>query len=321
MKEKTLRFLLLVLLVVLVAACGPAGSPEELATEDARPTNTRPAIVEEEPATPVSVATETSGEEGSGEEEPAEPSQPAVEIDDSEFATTESGLRYAIYEEGSGAEAEAGDIVRVHYTGRLEDGTEFDTSLDTGQPIQFALGTGRVIPGWDEGIALLREGDKARFIIPSDLAYGPQGSGGVIPPDATLIFDVELVEILPGSPDSPTAVDEADLVTSESGLQYYDIEEGTGETPQPGQLVTVQYTLWLEDGTKIDSSLDSGQALVYEVGAGQLFPGLEEGIATMQVGGRRQLIIPPDLAFGPAGSGPIPPDATIIFEVELESVQ
>jgi peptidylprolyl isomerase len=307
-----LRFLLVVLLIVLLAACGPAGSPEELATEDARPTNTRPVPTEAPPT--VAADSESDATENL-------PSFDFGDIDESEFTTTESGLRYAIVEEGSGTEAEAGNIVQVHYTGRLEDGTQFDSSLDRGQPIQFALGSGRVIPGWDEGIALLREGDQARFIVPPDLGYGATGSGGVIPPDATLIFDLELVRVLPPSPAAPTAVDEGDYVTTDSGLKYYDIVEGTGPTPEPGQLATVQYTLWLEDGTKLDSSFDSGQALVYQVGAGQLFPGLEEGIATMKVGGQRQLVIPSELAFGATGSGPIPPDATIIFEVELESIQ
>ena len=315
-----MRFLLVVLLIVLLAACGPAGSPEELATEDARPTNTPPVPAD----TPVPPTEAAESEEDAVEEDAVEEDTPTFDfgdIDESEFTTTESGLRYVILQEGSGAEADAGNIVQVHYSGRLEDGTQFDSSLERGQPIQFALGTGRVIPGLDEGIALLREGDVARFIIPSDLAYGPTGSGGVIPPDATLTFDVELVRVLPPSPAEPTAVGEGDYVTTDSGLQYYDIVEGDGPTPEAGQLATVQYTLWLEDGTKLDSSFDSGQALVYQVGAGQLFPGLEEGIATMKVGGQRQLVIPPALAFGATGSGPIPPDTTIIFEVELESLQ
>jgi peptidylprolyl isomerase len=318
-----LRFLLVVLLIVLLAACGPAGSPEELATEDARPTNTRPVPTN----TPSSAPAEDDEEADTGDAEEADAADPELptfdfgDPDESEFTTTESGLRYLIVEEGDGREADAGNVVQVHYTGRLEDGTEFDSSLNSGQPIQFALGTGRVIPGWDEGIALLREGDQARFIIPPDLGYGATGSGGVIPPDATLIFDVQLVRVLPPSPAEPTAVDEGDYVTTDSGLKYYDIVEGTGATPEPGQFVTVHYTLWLEDGTKIDSSFDSGQPLQFQIGAGQLFPGFEEGMATMKVGGQRQLVIPPELAFGSAGSGPIPPDTTIIFEVQLEEVQ
>lgn len=110
------------------------------------------------------------------------------------FKTTDSGLRYRILREGNGPKARTGQTVSVHYEGSLANGQVFDSSIKRNQPIQFNLGTGQVIPGWDEGIALLKEGDKARFVIPSDLAYGSAGAGGVIPPDATLIFDVELVK-------------------------------------------------------------------------------------------------------------------------------
>ena len=111
------------------------------------------------------------------------------------FSKTDSGLRYQVLQEGKGNKAEKGKTVSVHYKGQLADGTVFDSSYKRNQPIDFALGAGQVIPGWDEGIQLLKVGDKARFVIPSDLAYGSAGAGGVIPPDATLIFDVELMNV------------------------------------------------------------------------------------------------------------------------------
>jgi len=111
------------------------------------------------------------------------------------FNKTDSGLRYQILQEGNGVKAEKGKTVSVHYKGQLTDGTVFDSSYKRNQPIDFALGMGQVIPGWDEGVGLLKVGDKARFVIPSDLAYGSAGAGGVIPPDATLIFDVELMKV------------------------------------------------------------------------------------------------------------------------------
>ena len=111
------------------------------------------------------------------------------------FDKTESGLRYKMIQKGEGKRAEAGKTVSVHYEGSLENGKVFDSSYPRKKPIEFKLGIGQVIEGWDEGIALLQVGDKARFVIPSDLGYGPSGAGGVIPPNATLIFDVELMDV------------------------------------------------------------------------------------------------------------------------------
>jgi peptidyl-prolyl cis-trans isomerase A (cyclophilin A) len=108
---------------------------------------------------------------------------------------TESGLEYIEIEEGTGAQAVKGRIVSVHYTGKFQDGKVFDSSHSRGEPITFPLGKGNVIKGWDEGIALMKVGGKAQLIIPPNLGYGEGGAGGVIPPNATLIFDVELVSI------------------------------------------------------------------------------------------------------------------------------
>ncbi len=111
------------------------------------------------------------------------------------FEKTESGLRYKIIQEGDGKKAAKGDMVSVHYKGQLLDGTVFDSSYKRKEPIDFTIGVGQVISGWDEGIQLLKVGDKARLVIPSNLAYGSQGAGGVIPPNAPLLFDVELVDV------------------------------------------------------------------------------------------------------------------------------
>ncbi len=111
------------------------------------------------------------------------------------FNQTDSGLRYQIIQKGSGKKALAGRKVSVHYEGSLLSGRVFDSSYKRNEPIDFQLGVGQVIQGWDEGISLLQVGDKARFVIPSDLAYGSAGAGGVIPPNATLIFDVELMGV------------------------------------------------------------------------------------------------------------------------------
>jgi peptidylprolyl isomerase len=127
----------------------------------------------------VSGAQEQQGQQAGGERE----------------QTTASGLRYVDQGGGSGPEAKAGDRVSVHYTGTLENGQKFDSSRDRDQPFEFHLGRGQVIRGWDEGVAGMKAGDRRRLIIPSELGYGSRGAGGVIPPNATLIFDVELLEI------------------------------------------------------------------------------------------------------------------------------
>jgi FKBP-type peptidyl-prolyl cis-trans isomerase len=108
---------------------------------------------------------------------------------------TNSGLEYVETLAGTGAQAAAGKTVSVHYTGKLTNGKVFDSSITRGQPIEFKLGTGRVIKGWDEGIALMKVGGKATLTIPPELGYGERGAGGAIPPNATLIFDVELVSM------------------------------------------------------------------------------------------------------------------------------
>ena len=111
------------------------------------------------------------------------------------FEQTKSGLRYKIIHKGDGKAAVKGKTVSVHYKGQLADGTVFDSSYKRKDPLEFQVGVGQVISGWDEGICLLHVGDKARLVIPSDLGYGAQGAGGVIPPNAVLVFDVELMDV------------------------------------------------------------------------------------------------------------------------------
>jgi peptidylprolyl isomerase len=264
---------------------------------------------------------------------PATPAPPdETDSDDTAVTTTEipadlgdidfgemPQIEYIETEAGTGDQPVPGDRVAVHYTGTLADGTVFDSSLERGQPIEFVLGQGMVIPGWEQGIAMMSEGGKATLVIPPDLAYGPQGSPPTIPPDATLTFEVELVEVFAAP--KPLVLSEGDYTETESGLKYFDIVDGTGDTPIDSDRVLMEFAAWLEDGTFLGSSQQMGSPLVANMGTGQLFPGWEEGLLTMQEGGTRQLMIPPALGYGEEGAGSlIPPNATLIWQITLVDV-
>ena len=262
---------LLVLLALVVSACGTPAAPT------AQPTNPPTKTATSQPAAPSSDA-------------------PQGEV------TTDSGLQYTDLVVGTGETPQTGAFVKVHYTGTLVDGTQFDSSVDRGEPFVFQLGVGNVISGWDEGVGSMKVGGKRRLIIPPELGYGERGAGNVIPPNATLIFEVELLEILT--------------------VKIEDVVEGSGQAVEPGDTIVVHYTGTLEDGTKFDSSLDRNEPFAVQIGVGQVIPGWDQGIVGMKVGGKRLLTIPPDLAYGSRGAGGvIPPNATLIFEVELLEIK
>ncbi|NTW01656.1 MAG: FKBP-type peptidyl-prolyl cis-trans isomerase [Oscillochloris sp.] len=232
--------------------------------------------------------------------------------------TTASGLKFIEITPGTGEVAQAGDVVSVHYRGTLENGTVFDSSYERGEPITFALGQQMVIAGWDEGIALMHKGGKAKLIIPPSLAYGAQGYPPTIPGNATLTFEVELVNIQSGPPEAPTKLEDSQYTTTPTGLKYYDLEVGSGIEAATGKTAVVHYTGWLTDGTMFDSSLSRGETFSFPIGGGRVIKGWDQGVAGMRIGGKRQLLIPSDLGYGARGAGGvIPPNATLIFEVEL----
>jgi FKBP-type peptidyl-prolyl cis-trans isomerase len=234
------------------------------------------------------------------------------------MTTTPSGLQYDDVITGTGAAAQAGQSVTVHYTGWLHDptapdgrGKKFDSSKDRGDPFEFNLGAGMVIKGWDEGVQGMLVGGTRVLTIPAELGYGARGAGGVIPPNATLIFEVDLLP----TPERPA-------------LEITELVVGTGATAQAGQSVTVHYTGWLHDaskadgrGIKFDSSKDRGDPFEFDLGAGMVIQGWDQGVEGMQVGGTRLLLIPAHLGYGARGAGGvIPPNATLLFEVDLLAV-
>ncbi len=248
-----------------------------------------------------------------------------ADIKEADYTVTDSGLKYYDFETGKGPEAKAGQLVSVHYTAWREAGEVFDSTLDRGRTFNFILGAGHVLPGLDEGVAGMKVGGYRQLFIPPALGFGKQGYGLLVDPTENIVYEVMLVDVQPPpppSPDAPRKVAEEDYTVTKSGLKYYDFKTGNGPEARKSQMAEIHYTGWLTDGTKFDSSLDYGNPMQIPVGVGGALPGLDEGILGMRVGGARQLIIPPDLAYGQAGvEGFIPPNATLIFEIELVDVQ
>jgi len=238
--------------------------------------------------------------------------------------TTPSGLQYDDTVTGTGAEAKSGQDVTVHYTGWLYKdgvkGAKFDSSKDRKDPFQFELDGGMVIRGWDEGVQGMKIGGTRVLVIPPELGYGARGAGGVIPPNATLMFEVELLAVSGG--DTEISLE---LQSTASGLQFQDVTLGEGAEAKSGQRVTVHYTGWLYKnglrGKKFDSSKDRGDPFRFHLDQGQVIRGWDEGVQGMKVGGTRMLVIPAELGYGARGAGGvIPPNATLLFEVELLAV-
>ena len=243
-------------------------------------------------------------------------------VAESDLVTLDSGLKYADLITGDGETAKAGDIVSTHYMiwEQGKDKAEFVAGSQGGDPVMFVQGAGdKVFPGWEEGVLGMQVGGKRQLIIPPELGLGETG-GGNISSNAALIMEIELVNAL----EQPvlSRVPESDLTTTSSGLAYSDLVTGAGDPVSAGQTVTVNYSGWLEDGTMFDSSIPRGEPFSFTLGQGSVIPGWEEGLLGMQVGGKRQLIIPANLAYGESGSGGvIPANATLIFDIELLEIQ
>lgn len=238
---------------------------------------------------------------------------------------------------GTGTQAAAGDLVVINFVGYLYDSTKPDfkgnkveSSVDTGKPATpFIVGVGTVITGWDQTIVGMKVGAKRTAILPANMAYGAAAHDPVkldgftyvaIDANSALVYDIELVDVVKATP--PLVP-----VPPPTTLQITDTVPGTGATAAAGQTVTVNYTLYVYDGTRADFRGVVADTTVGKAPAdltlttAALIPGWVQGVPGMKVGGKRTLVVPPDLAYKAAGTATIPPNATLIFDIELLGIK
>ncbi len=278
------------------------------------------------------------------------------DVTSSQLAGDSAGIKIFDRVVGSGTAPTIEDMVTINYTGWLEDGCVFDSSYTHGREARLLLVA--LIPGWRDAMITMQPGGVRRVEIPPELAYQDLGSPPVIPPNATLTFELELISVLTPAAASATATVIASLATATpvpiatpeggaqltncnnagdpgtppvfgditsdqmteepSGIKIFDITVGNGESPGEGDFVCVHYTGWLSDGSEFDSSYGRGEATGFSVGG--VIPGFRDAILGMSAGGQRRVEIPADQAYGAAGAGGvIPPNATLVFDIVLDS--
>ena len=250
--------------------------------------------------------------------------------------TLKSGLKYSDIKVGTGAETKNGDLAEIHFRGWIiRDSSDLfaDWSVDStkradliadsyamNQSIKIVLGTESFIKGSEEGIAGMKTGGQRTIIVPSNLAYGPEGMGPV-PPNSSIKVVVELLSTKEAVVAKMWDVDSTLFKETSSGLKYAIITEGEGEIIGKEKQVTVHYSGFLLDGNKFDSSVERDEPFTFVAGVGQVIPGWDEGVQLLKKGGKGRFIIPSNLAYGDRDLGKIPPNSTLIFDVEVLDVK
>ncbi|MBX7225554.1 MAG: FKBP-type peptidyl-prolyl cis-trans isomerase [Chitinophagales bacterium] len=263
------------------------------------------------------------------------------------------GIYYKVDKTGNGKYPLPGSMVTVHYTGKLLNGTKFDSSKDRNKPFTFQLGQNRVIQGWEKGIPLFQIGGTGTLYIPAKLAYGNQQKGAYITPNSPLIFDIEVIssqtpaeyeaamiaqqkklqEEAEAKQKAQLAIDrtlieqyakEKGLViqTTPSGLSYIIEKQGDGAKVEAGKTAVTHYRGYTLNGQVFDASYDRNQPFPVPVGQGRVIKGWDEGLPLFNVGGKGKLLIPSGLAYGQQSMGPsIPANAVLIFDIEIIEVK
>lgn len=313
----------------LLSACDsareePKASVEERVARFERP-HDKKAVRRVGGGTDVPTIVDASKQGGDGDEGNAE-----ISFDppyDGEPVNTEklaNGLVAEDFVVGDGAEATEGAKVTVHYTGYLKDGTVFDSSVKKKRPFSFDVGGGRVIKGWDEGVAGMKVGGKRRLQVPSELGYKDRRMGA-IPPNSDLVFTIELLNVRPPLPDpQPASAFEGQprsKQTLEGGLIVETYKEGEGDGAKKGDTVSVHYTGTLADGTEFDSSVNKKRPPIeFPLGQRRVIEGWDKGLEGMKVGELRKLSIPPELGYGDKEKPNIPANSILVFTVEMMAI-
>lgn len=253
-----------------------------------------------------------------------------------EEVVLKSGLKYNDMKVGTGTVAKQGNLIEINFRAWIiKDSSDLfsDWSLDSTkqtsliadsytmkQAIKFVLGSEDFIKGSEEGITGMKTGGLRTIIIPSSLAYGEQGMGPIAPNSNIKVY-VELLSVK----DVPTVkkwdVDSTLFKVTESGLKYAIIKEGEGALIEKGKTINVHYSGFLVNGTKFDSSVERDMPITFNAGVGQVIPGWDEGLLLLKKGSKAQFIIPSNLAYGERDLGKIPPNSTLIFDVEIIDVK
>lgn len=255
---------------------------------------------------------------------------------DADVVKLASGVNYVNDSLGTGREAKLGNLVSVHFrawvikdsTNIYKDWSKDSTrqastigsSIDFGQPVKFKLGDSAFIKGVDEAIVGMKIGGTRTIIIPSNKAYGKMGFGP-IPPNSSLKVVLNLVDAKDPILAKSWDIDSTKIVTSKSGLKYVILQPGIGEKADSADLVTVHYTGFLNSGKIFDSSVERDEPFKFRLKLQPVIPGWEEGIKLLGKGGKAKLIIPPALGYGAVPVGSIPPNSTLIFDVDVLDIE
>jgi FKBP-type peptidyl-prolyl cis-trans isomerase len=249
---------------------------------------------------------------------PLQEGVPVLPPDGAPPVTTPTGLTYSVLAEGNGAKPEPGNWVRVNYAGWFTDGQLFDASRNRGGTFGFTLGNKEVITGWDEGVALMKKGSRYKFTLPPALAYGADGSRGRIPPNSTLVFEIELLDFVK-LPEFRKA-NPAEEKRLDSGIVYEVLAAGEGDAPGPGKVCEVEFALFNTGGKLLDCSAKQARNVKEICGEAQL-SFMNEILPLMKPGARWRVAVPPALAFGPRQMGPdLPGQSETVWEIHLARV-